>query len=194
MWEFIKENKKVRKQEKRKKELDQESDQENKKSTKKVIKKKKESFFFFSWSFLVFLIAILVEFLFSSLFSFFLDRFLGRALFSLFLTFLFSFINAHLWKVPLLHWADLASKSATQVQPKQYLCYTGQTWTLTLLHRSSMNSLLLLQGLIRNSNLLHLLLPVLRTVHAWKCLEPIGKVGRQWGTKPFSYYHEQMLQ
>ena len=55
-WEFIKENKKVRKQ-------------ENKNSTKKVIKKK---FFLFSWSsscflsfFLVFLIAFLAEFLFS---------------------------------------------------------------------------------------------------------------------------------
>ena len=34
-WEFIKENKKVRKQEKKKKELDQESDQENKTTTKK---------------------------------------------------------------------------------------------------------------------------------------------------------------
>ena len=34
-WEFIKENKKVRKQEKKKKELDQESDKEKKNSTKK---------------------------------------------------------------------------------------------------------------------------------------------------------------
>ena len=43
-WEFIKENKKVRKQE-----LKQESDQEkqeNKNSTKKTIKKKRKTFFF----------------------------------------------------------------------------------------------------------------------------------------------------
>ena len=143
-----------------------------------------------------FLITFLVDFL----FSFFLDCFLGRVLFSLFLVFFYkcpplkrNYI-ADFRTVPLLHCADLASKSATQVQPKQYLCYTGQTWTLTLLHRSNMNSLLLLQGLIRNSNLLHLLPPVLQTVHVWKCLEPIGKVGRQSGTKSFSNYHEQMLQ
>ena len=37
-WEFIKENKKVRKQEKKKKEIDQESDQEKKNSTKKATK------------------------------------------------------------------------------------------------------------------------------------------------------------
>ena len=54
-WEFIKENKKVIKQ-------------ENKNSTKKVINKKRKFFFLFSCSsscFLVFLIAFLVEFLFS---------------------------------------------------------------------------------------------------------------------------------
>ena len=77
-WEFIKENKKVRKKEKK-------NDPENKKTTKKKSK-----------DFIFFLITFLVEFL----FSFFLNRFLGRVLFfcfTCFLTFLFSFINAHLW-------------------------------------------------------------------------------------------------
>ena len=60
-WEFIKENKKVRKQE-----LDKESDQE-----------KKESFFFF---FLGRFLGRVLIFLFSILFSYFLDRFLGRVL------------------------------------------------------------------------------------------------------------------
>ena len=78
-------NRKQESKKKRKKELDQESDQENKKTTKKKRK-----------NFLFFLITFLVEFL----FSFFLNRFLGRVLFfcfTCFLTFLFSFINAHHW-------------------------------------------------------------------------------------------------
>ena len=76
MWEFIKENKKVRKQER-----DQESDQENKNRkkenslpTKKATKKEKTFFF--------------------------LMVFLSRACFlSFFLTFLFSLINSHLRSV-----------------------------------------------------------------------------------------------
>ena len=55
-WEFIKENKKVRKkeldqerdQEKRKQELDQESDQEKKKVFSFILKRERV-FFFFSW-------------------------------------------------------------------------------------------------------------------------------------------------
>ena len=70
-WEFIKETKKVRKQ-------------ENKNSTKKVIKKKRKFFLFF-------LVAFLVEFLFSC----FLDRFLGRFLFSYFLVFFHKFPPQH---------------------------------------------------------------------------------------------------
>ena len=106
-WESIKENKKVRKQ-------------ENKKTRTRPRKwsRKKESFFFFSWSlswssscFLVFLIAFLVEFLFSFSFSWslswsnscflvFFDRFLGRDLVFLFFYFLvFFFINSDLWRL-----------------------------------------------------------------------------------------------
>ena len=87
-WEFIKEDKKVRKQEKRK---------EKKNSTKKAIKIKrkqgrKQDLDQESDRFLVFLIAFLVEFLFSSLFSFFLDRVLfSFFLFSYFLVFFFKF-------------------------------------------------------------------------------------------------------
>ena len=51
---------------------------EKKRTRPRKCSRRKESFFFFSWSF-----------------SCFLDRFLGRVLF--FLTFLFSFINSHLW-------------------------------------------------------------------------------------------------
>ena len=85
-WEFIKENKKVRKQEKKKKrktQLDQESDQEENKTRTRPRKwsRKKKVFSFFLCRFLVFLIAFLVEFFF---------------FFSCFLTFLLSFINYHL--------------------------------------------------------------------------------------------------
>ena len=65
-WEFIKENKKVRKQ-------------ENKNSTKKVIKKKRKFFSFFLGRFLGRVLVFFLVFLFSR-----------------FLTFLFSFINSHL--------------------------------------------------------------------------------------------------
>ena len=90
-WEFIKENKKVRKQEKKTKRTrprKRSRKKENKEENKKVIKKKRKFFLFLSVVFL-FLIAFLVEFFFSSLLSFFLDRFLGRVLF-FFLAFFFS--------------------------------------------------------------------------------------------------------
>ena len=73
-WEFLKENKKVRKQ-------------ENKNSTKKVIKKIRKYFLYF-------LVAFLVKFLFSWSSSCFLDDFLGRVLvfmFSYFLVFFYKF-------------------------------------------------------------------------------------------------------
>ena len=74
-WEFIKEHKKVKKQ-------------ENKmNSTKKVIKKKRK---FFSFSLGHFLVRVLV---------FFFIAFLVEFLFSCFLTFLFSFINSHLRRI-----------------------------------------------------------------------------------------------
>jgi len=82
-WGFIKENKKVRKQ-------------ENKNSTKKVKKKKSKTFFLGR-----FLVRVLVFF---QVFLF-LDRFLGRVLvflFLCFLTFLFSYFLVFFYKFPAL--------------------------------------------------------------------------------------------
>ena len=77
-WEFIKENKKVRKQENKNLTMKAiKKTRENKNSTKKATKKKRKNFLFY-------LITFLVEFL----FSFFLNRFLGRVLFFCFTCFL----------------------------------------------------------------------------------------------------------
>ena len=90
------ESKKTRK----KRELDQESDQEKKKTRKKT----RTSFSFFLGRFLVFLIAFLVEFLFSC-----------------FLTFLFSFINSHLWEIVILQyfWSQQYARLRIKYQLKE---------------------------------------------------------------------------